>query len=162
MKKIFVTMLAAFFVFSMVPSGFANHGGSPGKQCSLKGGSCCGDHGGQKASECPIVNALLTQAHTALEHQKELGLSAEQVSGIREIKIEAKKFNIRMNAEMQIAEIDMKSAFKADDFDGEGLKKMIDQMAVQMPEGGKKTIDWYAKFRSTLKADQWQKLKELL
>lgn len=162
MKKIFAVALASFLIFSVVPSVFAGHGGG---QCPLKGGmgKCCSGGGhGDKQSQCPIVNALLTQAHTALEHWKDLGLSADQVKTIREIKVEAKKFNIRMNAEMQIAEIDMKMKFKADEFDGESLKKMIDQMAVQMPEGGKKAVDWYASFRSTLKADQWQKLKELL
>lgn len=161
MKKIFITLLAGFFVFSVVPSGFAGHHG--GKQCALKGGGCCGKSGGHdKQSECPIVNALLTQAHTALEHQKDLGLTADQVKAIRDIKIEAKKFNIRMGAEMAIAEIDMKMKFKADEFDAEGLKQMIDTMAAQFPEGGKKAVDWYANFRATLKADQWAKLKELL
>lgn len=156
MKKIFVTMLAAFFVFSSVPSGFAGHGGG---QCSRRG---YGGHCEQKASECPIVNALLTQAHTALEHSKDLGLTDDQITKIREIKIEAKKFNIRMGAEMAIAQIDMKVAFKADNFDAEGMKKNIDAMAAQFPEGGKKAVDWYAAFRSELKADQWQKLKELI
>lgn len=152
-------MLAAFFVFSAVPSSFAGHGG---KQCPLKGGGCSSHSGCDKQSQCPILNALLTQAHTALEHSKDLGLSDDQINKIREIKIEAKKFNIRMGAEMAIAEIDMKVAFKADNFDAEGMKKNIDAMAAQFPEGGKKAVDWYAAFRSELKADQWQKLKELL
>ena len=159
MKKIFAAVFASFLIFNMLPSAFANHDGSG--QCPYKKGGC-GGHGEQKKSQCPILNALLTQAHESLEHSKDLGLTADQVKTIREIKIEAKKFNIRMNAEMEIAEIDMKSMFRADEFDADGMKKMIDQMAVQMPEGGKKAVDWYAKFRSTLKADQWQKLQELL
>lgn len=151
MKKYFAFILTSFLILGFVPASFACEGG----KCSR------GGYHEEQESQCPIVNKLLMQAHEALEHSKELGLSAEQINTIRGIKLEAKKANIRMMADMQIMELDMKSKLMADDFDAEGMKKMIDSMAAGMPEGGKKAIDWYAKFRSTLKADQWQKLKEL-
>ena len=157
MRKYFAVLFSMVFILSFIPQSIACQG-MDGKQCSMKGGH--GSHDGAE-SPCPIMNKLLMQAHESLEHSKDLGLSADQVKAIREIKIEAKKFNIRMKAEMEIMEIDMKSKLWADEFDAEGLKKMIDGMAAGMPEGGKKTVDLYAKFRSTLKADQWQKLKEL-
>ena len=157
MKKYLVILSVMMFLFNFIPQGIACQG-MEGKQCARKGGH--GSHDGAK-SPCPLMNALLMQAHESLEHSKDLGLSADQIKTIREIKIEAKKFNIHMKAEMEIMGIDMKSKLWADEFDAEGLKKMIDGMAASMPEGGKKTVDLYAKFRSTLTADQWQKLKEL-
>lgn len=167
MKKLMAFFVAGFFLLNLVPSVFAGHHGhgkTGGGQCSRGGGSCCS--GAQKdcagKSECPMVSALLMQAYTALEYSKDLGLTDDQVNAIREIKMETKKFSIRMDAEMKIAKIDMKSKFKADKFDAEGLKKMVSDWAAKMPEGPNQMIDWYAKFRSTLNEDQWQKLKELL
>ena len=149
MKKYLTGLFAFLLILNFVPLSFAYKS----QQCSRMGGPSCGE---TQKSPCPIVNKLLMQAHTALEHSKELGLTQEQTNTLRNIKIETKKFNIHMMAEMQIMEIDVKSQMMADNFNVDGMKKMIDQMAASMPEGGKKVVDWYAQFRSTLKYKHWQ------
>ncbi len=159
MKK--TALILGFLVMFAASTAFANHGG---KFCPMGGGKACkgmscASH--QQESPCPIVNTLLEQAHAALEHSKDLGLTAEQIQGIREIKIEAKKHNIRMKAEMEIMQLDMKVMLKSDTFDAEAAKAMMEKGMPGMMEGGKKVIDWYGKFRSILKPEQWEKLKEI-
>ncbi len=160
MKKT-ALILGFLMVFAASTAAFANHHG--GKSCGLGGGchhgqSCC-NKGGE--SQCPLTNMLLEKAHMALEHSKELGLTAEQVQNIRSIKIETKKHVIRGTAEMQIMELDMKVVMKGDTFDAEAVKAMIDKGVPAWADNAKKVVDWYAAFRAELKPEQWAKLKEL-
>jgi Spy/CpxP family protein refolding chaperone len=164
MKKYFTRSLflaLAAMVF-LAPAAIAGHHGS---QCSLKakgecskGGSCCSK---DEKGGCPIVGKTLCMAHSALEHQKELSLSDDQVKAIRALKLEVKKQKIQQSAQMQIGMLEMHAMLKADTLDVEGLKAMIDQGMAAMATSAKASIDQYAQMRSILKQDQIAKLKEL-
>ena len=155
MKKTAI-ILGFLLAFAVSTAAFAHHEG--GQACPMGAGN---EHGMREQSPCPVTNMLLMQAHEAVEHSKDLGLTADQIQAIRDIKIEAKKNNIRMKAEMEIMEIDMKVMMKADKFDAEAFKAMMDKGMPQMMENGKKVVDWYAKFRSILKPEQYARLLEM-
>lgn len=163
MKKYFTQSLflaLAALVF-LAPAAIA---GQHGKQCPMmsKGkcskGSCSmkGEKGG-----CPIVGKTLCMAHSALEHQKELALSDDQVKAIKALKLEVKKQKIQQTAQMQIGMLEMHAMLKADTLDTEGLKAMIDQGMAAMATSAKASVDQYAQMKSILKQDQLAKLKEL-
>ena len=149
---IIYTLFIAVF-FSFVPLASANHHG----KCPLSGKS--GECDSHAKSPCPIVNQLMYTAHEALEHQKSLGLTADQVKTIRGIKMDQVKKSIRQMAEMQIMMIDMKSKLNAEPLDVEGLNAMIDQGSAGMAAGAKETVSDYAKLLSVLTPEQLEKLK---
>jgi len=151
---VYALFIAVFFSFA--PLASANHGG----KCPMsgKGGQCSsGKH--EEKSPCPIVNKLMHTAHEALEHKKDLGLTADQVKSIWSIKMDAKKRMIRQMAEMQIMMIDMKSKLNAEPLDVEGLNAMIDRGSAGMASGAKETVSEYAKLLSLLTPEQLEKLK---
>lgn len=152
----FAALIAAL-VFSFTPLASANHGGCPmgkGSDCGSK--SQCDQKGG-----CPIANQLIELAHEALENQKDLGLTAEQVSTIRGLKIANKKREIQQMANMQIMMIDMKVKMMDENFDAKGLSGLVDQGSAAMADGAKQTIQDYGKLLKTLTAEQRAKLKEM-
>lgn len=164
MKKSFkqILLLALISMVFLTPVAIAGHSG---KQCPVKG------HGGysggdctkkcDKGGECPIVGKTLCLAHGALEYQKELALSDDQIKAIKALKLEVKKQKIQQTAQMQIGMLEMHAMLKADTLDVEGLKAMIDQGMAAMTTNAKASVDQYAQMKSILKQDQIAKLKEL-
>ncbi len=159
----YVFILGLISMVFLAPAASAN---PKGGECPMKSGhgDCCSRGCDQKAGghgECPIVAKTLWLAHAALDHKAEIGLSADQVKAIKELKLEVKKQKIQQKAAMEIGMLEMHSKLKADDFDAEGLKAMMDEGMASMVAGAKASIDQYAKLRSILKNEQIEKLKNL-
>jgi len=158
-RNLMFTALIAALLFSFTPFALANHGEG---RCPMgKSAHCKGSYEHGQKSPCPITNQFLGMAHEALEHQKDLGLSADQVKAIRELKIEAMKRSVRQMADMQILMIDMKSKMKADVLDVKGLNDLIDKGSATMAASTKETVKDYDKFLKVLTDEQRTKLKSV-
>lgn len=163
MKKRFTQTLFLILtaMILLAPAATANQ---HGKQCPMMSkGECSKGRCSMKGEKggCPIVGKTLCMAYGALEYQKELSLSEEQISAIKALKLEVKKQKIQQTAAMQIGMLEMHAKLKEDTLDVEGLKAMIDQGMAAMATSAKASIDQYAQMRSILKQDQIAKLKEL-
>ena len=159
-QKLTLVLLAAFLMFTFVSSGFANHGGG-GHSCPM-GSECGGGYGkGDQEYKCPIVAKLMKKAEFYLDNQQEIGLSEEQATQIKAIKLDVQKAYARQGAEMQIFELDLQAKMSEPKVDVEGLNAMIDSAMQGMSKGAKESVANYAKLKAVLTEDQAKKAKEV-
>ncbi len=157
MKKalLILGILATFAFAATLPAYAECHGGS----CPMKHDGQ--SHGEEEEYQCPVVAKLMKKAHFFLENQKDLGLSDEQVTNIKAIKMDTKKAYIRQMAEMQIFELDMQAELSEPKVDAEKLNGMIDTMSANMATGGKASVAAFVKLKGVLSDDQMAKAKEI-
>ncbi len=158
MKKSFLTFLA----LALMLTSTAFYGVSKAYACGKDDGQCPlknGRGGESNHDGCPIVKKFLMTAHEYLEHRKQIGLSEQQVSDIKGMKLEMKKSMIRNMANMQVFMLDMKQQLSATTLNSEAINSMIDQQMSTMAAGAKETVAAYVKLRSVLTADQQVKFK---
>ena len=162
MKKTILGLLMAALILTSAPAVWANHGGAHGGHCSLSGGQSMGSgHGESKGGGCPIAAKFFKKAEMMLENQTELGLSEEQVTTIKSLKMDMEKRSIRQAADMKIGMLDMEAKLKEQNVDVEGLNAMIDQGMAAWAKSAKETVQSYAQLKGLLSAEQWTKLKAL-
>lgn len=158
--------LVMFLLMAMpFAAGFAwadYHGKGYGQgQCSVTGGGCAqGDCCG-KSGSCPIVEKFMKKAHFFLENHAEIGLSDDQVSMIKSMKMDMKKNMIRNRAEKEIFMIDMKSKLKEPALDVDGINAMIDQSMASMATGAKGSVAALAALKGVLTESQMTKAIEI-
>jgi chorismate synthase len=161
MRKIAVAYWGVLLgVFLAVSPVFANHG-EHGKQCSMSGGGRSCGNDSDCESLCPIASKVLKKAKFFLENQTEIGLSEDQLSQIKAIKMQTKKSAIKAKAEMEIFEMDMSEKMSQSKVDVDALGAMVDQMSAGMSTGAKASIADYAKLKSILSEQQMAKAKEI-
>ena len=139
--------------------------------CPLKGGECshCSKGGDSECSKgdcggeggCPIMAAFKKKSHFFLENAQEIGLSDEQVTAIKAMKTQVKKWEIQQMAGMQIGMMDMEEKLHANPVDVEGLNAMIDQGMADMGKGAKELVATYAKLKAVLTPEQMTKAKAI-
>jgi len=158
--------LSAFLMFVLLAMPLAalpaladHHGG--GSQCSWSEKKCSDCGSCEKAGGCPITEKFMKKAHFFLENHAEIGLSDEQVSKIKTMKMDMKKHMIRTKAEHKIFMLDLKSKLGEPVLDVEGINTMIDQSMVGMATGAKSTVAAIAELKSVLTEDQMTKAKEI-
>lgn len=152
-------MLGLFVAMMAVPFSniaYANHGGCHKSQ------SCCSkqDQGcsyGKKSEECPVMQ----KAHCLLESKEELGLSADQVKKIQDLKLNLKKEMIRKEAELKVLKVDLMAAMKSDDWDVDAMNKLIDQKFDLKKQMMKSGVAAKGQLMSILTDDQKAKMEEL-
>ena len=130
-------------------------------QCSGKKSGCSHGECGKESNGCPIVEKFMKKAHFFLENQSEIGLSDDQVSKIKTMKMDMKKNMIRHMAEQQIFMLDMKSKLSEPALDIEGMNAMIDQAMSGMATGAKSMVAALAELKGVLTEDQMTKAKEI-
>ena len=128
--------------------------------CSMSHGC---KHGGSKdhgASQCPITAKAMWTAHELLEHRTDLGLTADETTKIKQIKLELKKGCIRQSAEMQVFMIDMNVALAEQPVNVEKIENMIDSGMAAMATSGKAAVKAYADLQAILTPERMAKMKE--
>lgn len=98
-------------------------------------------------------------AHKLIKKQEKLGLTDEQVSAIRSLKLETKKDLVRQKSEIDIAKLDLKSRMAAD-ANADELKEIVDRKYELKKEMAKSLIDANAKLKQTVSAEQWKQVKD--
>lgn len=157
MKKnmLVVAVLGVFLLFN--PSAYADtDGGHP--MWHHAGGMMGYSH--HEQSQCPITRKFMMKAHALLENQKELGLSADQVKTIKDLKLQMEKDSIRQKADQEIFQLDLKSKLGEDKIDVEGTNALIDKAFASSTAAAKSNLEAYAKLKNVLTPDQLAKMKD--
>ena len=154
-KMILFSVLPALLALSGTSPIFADHGSG---SCSRKHFSRSHE---EKENTCPITSKLMKKAHFYLEHQKDLGLTEDQVAVIKDLKLETKKTSIRQSAEMQIFSLDVQHKMAQTEVDVDGISAMIDQMSAAMTASAKEILNSFVKLKAVLTPEQTARAKEL-
>jgi hypothetical protein len=96
-----------------------------------------------------------------LENKSEVGLTDDQVTTIKGLKLQMEKDSIRQSADMKNFELDLKSKLSEDKVDVDGTNALIDQNFTSASAAAKSNLATYAKLKSLLSPDQITKMKAL-
>lgn len=144
-KKLIAGLSAILLTLSVSGAAFAGHGSGYGKSGRGWGGD--------------LETMFFFKAHKILEMKQELGLSAEQVDTIKNLKVEVKKELINSKADIEIIEVDLYSQLKNNAKDVETVNKLIDAKYDAKKNKAKVVTAAYAKLTQTLSDKQWETLK---
>lgn len=164
MKKMSALLMFVLLAMPLAAApALANHSdkGCGQGQCSSKKEGCSKGGCGKESNGCPIVEKFMEKTHFFLDNQAEIGLSDEQVSTIKAMKMDMKKTMIRNRAEHQIFMLDMKSKLSEPAIDVEGINAMIDEAMTGMASGAKAGVAALAELKGILSEEQMTKAKEI-
>lgn len=91
----------------------------------------------------------------------ELGLSADQVSRLHKISIDAEKASIQNRADMQLQRLELRELMRADSPDESAIMAKMDQVNALQGKMEKARVQTMLSARGVLTADQLKKLKEM-
>ena len=97
-----------------------------------------------------------------MKNKDELKLSDNQITGIKNLKVNAKKNLIRKKAEIDVISVDIKSKLWDETIDVSGINKLVDQKYDLKKEKTKSLIAAYAELKKILSKEQKEILKELM
>jgi Spy/CpxP family protein refolding chaperone len=123
--------------------------------------ACSMGDGASRDREESVTNKFLEKVKMIDKYQDELGVSGEQLTKIKDLKIALKKEHIRRDAEIELLKVDITSLLYADQVDVEAVNKLIDKEYSAMKAKTKKSIASYVELNSVLNKDQIAELKEL-
>lgn len=150
MKKILAVMIALLVALAFtVPSGYADMGG----KCMMMGKK----DGGHMDLEEKFHKKVMM----VYKNQQELGLSQEQLDAIKALKIQTKKNLIKLQAEIDLVMVDLKSAMWEDEIDMDAVDALITKKYDTKKQKAKTTISAIAQLGKILTAEQKTKLKSL-
>ena len=98
---------------------------------------------------------------TMMEKADELGLTAEQQAKIKTIHLEAKKEEIRLKADMELAELDLKQLMMADTPNQDQIMKAVDNLGLLRTKMAKAKIKTKFAVQQILTKEQLAKWKEM-
>ena len=96
-----------------------------------------------------------------LKHREALGLTGDQVKKIKTLKNETKKATIQLKADIDIAEIDLKSAKYADPVDMKKVSKMMKGIASKQADIRIAWQQFKVDSKAVLTDEQKKKLKDI-
>lgn len=156
MKKLmFLSLLLAgalFLIPGIQKTAFAGHGYGA-RECQKP--SCDRD------SKSELEEKFYHKAHFALDHEEELGLSDAQVDALTELKHGIKKQVIQSDAGIEVLKMDIMHGLRANPVDVEALNGLIDRKYELKKEKARLLVQGIASVKSTLKSEQYEKMKEL-
>ena len=119
------------------------------------GDDCCK---GMKDGDDKIVQ----KAMMILANEDELGLTEDQVKKIKDLKHKAMKDMIRMDADIDVLAVDLKSAMYEDPMDIAAVNKMIDSKYDLKKQKAKAVVAACADLRNILTEEQKTKMKAIM
>lgn len=151
-KKSIIVLLVMMFLLlsSFLSTSYAYEYG--------KGKGCQYGKGQHKKS---LDDKILYKAHFYLENKEKLGLTDEQITAIKDLKLKVKKSLVMMEAEIEVAALDTKAALYKDSINLESVNTLIDNKYELKKAKAKSLVAAYAELKSILTEKQKAKLKEL-
>jgi Spy/CpxP family protein refolding chaperone len=137
-KKILTVLVLAAFSLSCF-TGVLYAGGKSGKNYGLEG-------------------KFYRQAHKILEHNKELGLTAEQVKKIKALKAQVRKDMIQQDADIQTLKVEINTMMWEAPMDLDETNGLVEQKYELKKKKAKYMVSAYDKLNKILTKEQ---LKEL-
>ena len=119
-------------------------------------GSCCKSNKG-----CNFEGCLLKVPCFAIMNKKELDLTSEQESKIKELCKETKKKHIKLEADIDILCVDLKSQLYENPINITDVDKLIDQKYELKKQDLKDLVQSLVSLKSILTKEQVEKLTEL-
>jgi hypothetical protein len=148
MKKILIALLVSVFIVSALPvcGAFADGPGKGGY--GMKGGDS-------------LEGKFCMKAGFILMNEEELGLSAQQVEGIKKLKYNTRRSLIAKNAEIDLAAVDIKEKMWQDKLDVAAISKLIDKKYELKKEKAKMLVQAIADLKGMLSDEQVKTMKSL-
>jgi Spy/CpxP family protein refolding chaperone len=97
----------------------------------------------------------------ALRNQKELGLSAQQVSSLQQLGMDARRASIKQKADAQLAKLDLFSLLRAEPVDMGKVEAKVREVERLKADGAIARIRSNEAAKAQLTPDQREKLKTL-
>jgi protein CpxP len=97
----------------------------------------------------------------ALRNQKELGLSAQQVTSLQQLGLDARRASIKPRADAQLAKLDLFSLLRAEPVDMGKVEAKVREIERLKADGAIARIRTNEAAKAQLSADQREKLKTL-
>jgi len=104
---------------------------------------------------------IFHKAKSMLKDQDELGLSAEQVTKIQDLKSATKREVIKRDAEIDLVKVDIKEKLHEDKIDVEGVNTLIDKQYGLKNAKAKYFVKTYADLKNILTEEQMEEFKRL-
>ena len=155
MKKEFI--IASTVIFCLSVLGCVK---PPCFDCGKSKHSTCGKFHNSHERE-GFEHCLLKAPCFAIMNKKELALTDEQESKIKELCTETKKKHIKLEADIDTVCVDLKSKLFNDELNLVEINKLIDQKYELKKQELKTVIESFAHLKQVLTAEQREKLKEL-
>lgn len=108
-----------------------------------------------------LDDKLMCKIKFALENEKELDLSEQQVDDLKELKINLKKELVRKKADIKLIKIDIYDHLYKDPVDVAAIDPLIDQKYELKKQKAKYIVQSYANFKKIVSDDQKETFKEL-
>jgi periplasmic protein CpxP/Spy len=139
----------------MGPGGGGPDRGGPGMQGERGRGGWHGHsrHGHMRRGRSVIF--------TALRNQKELGLSAQQVSSLQQLGLDARRASIKRRADAQLAKLDLFSLLRTEPVDMGKVEAKVRELERLKADGAIARIRTNEAAKAQLSAEQREKLKTL-
>lgn len=145
-RKIAILTLVLFALFSA------------GLVSEARAFECCKKMGGPQAGDEGMFSKKIKMI---LLNEEGLGLSEEQIEKIKDLKLSAKKDLIRLNADIDIIQLDIKAAMWKDTLDTGAINGLIDKKYELKKEKEKKLVAACAALKGILTKEQKQNLKSI-
>ena len=152
-KSIVMAALLIFGVLLTASSAtlYADHGG---KSCSVCGTS-------ESSGEWDLEDKFFNKTYFISENASQLGLSDAQKNDIETLKMNVKKMIIRQDADIDIADIDIKTKMHDYPVDGKVLEALVAQKADLEKAKAIQIAQAYTQLKNGLTQPQYDKMKEL-
>ncbi|MFA5199643.1 MAG: hypothetical protein WC442_01860 [Candidatus Omnitrophota bacterium] len=120
-------------------------------------GAYCGTAKGEDKME----ERLFGKASFILENSEELGLSEEQITKIKAVKINAKKSIIKSDAEIELTALEIKEALGKETADLNNINTLIDKKYNIKSQKAKTLVNACVELKKILNKDQAKKIKDM-
>ena len=144
--KMVTSLMLALMLAAAVPMAYAY-------ECHMMKDSCRGQAG--------FEGKFCHKAHFILENEEELGLTAEQVGKIGDLKLQTKKALIKKEADIKVLALDVMAKLHADTIDTKAVSELIDKKYELKKEEAKLVVESIASLKGILTDEQTKKLKDL-
>jgi Spy/CpxP family protein refolding chaperone len=151
MKKVFVVMTLAVMMFFAGQAALAD----------MRGCSIGGDNETSGAVTLNLEDKFAMKAHFISDNAQELGLTEDQLSKVRDIKMKAKKMIIMKEAEIDVIELDIKSGLWQDNVDSAAIGVLVAKKYEIEKQKALAIVEACLAIRNVLTKEQMSKLKAM-
>lgn len=151
MRKVFVVMMLAVMMFFAGQAAFADMSGCP----------MGGNNETDGAVTLNLEDKFAMKARFIGDSAEELGLTEEQISKVRDIKMKTKKMIIMKEAEIDVIELDIKSGLWQDSVDSAAIGVLVAKKYEIEKEKALGIVEACLAIRNVLTKEQMSKLKAM-
>ncbi len=159
MRKRSSFYLILFLVLVVAGIAAANHQWKSRCQDGDSPSSCCQKHGADGA--CLVKCGNLPCPKMVLQAKEELGLTDDQITQIKTLKVALKKEKIRIKADTKILELEIGELLDKKEVDKAAVDAKVDKVAMLSAQCAKKCIQTKLDTKALLTDEQLKKIESL-